>query len=147
MPKRRQVFDPTQFKPTKFHTAAEKAWFGDQLVTFVSEGFPRSMWTKKFYRQLSNTFGMIAHYDQAGFWDAQFSDSGRRVEFVKQLLAWPCYGDPEFTFSDVERAVQKELRDRDVLTSVEGRHIADVTLAETAERDRLVAKYGPGDNG
>ena len=56
------------------------------------------------------TFGHIAHYDSAGFYETFFeSDEGKR-EFIDQCMAWRCYGDPAFTYSDVERAVIARLK-------------------------------------
>jgi hypothetical protein len=37
----------------------------------------------------------------------------------EQLLRWPCYGDPGFTFSDVEHALRQEVRARDYLSAIE----------------------------
>jgi hypothetical protein len=31
-----------------------------------------------------------------------------QVCFIEHLLRWPCYGDPEFTFSDVERGLHQK---------------------------------------
>ncbi len=40
-----------------------------------------------------------------------------------ELVQWsdrvPCYGDPEYTFSDVERAIQREIVDRNYLAQYE----------------------------
>ena len=33
-----------------------------------------------------------------------------KVVFLEQTLSWPHFGDPTFTFSDVERAVKRRLR-------------------------------------
>ncbi|HMH12044.1 MAG TPA: hypothetical protein VK578_02945 [Edaphobacter sp.] len=63
------------------------------------------MVTKKLYSRLSNTFGHIAHYNQGTFWGECFVEASDLVRFIEHLLRWPCYADPEFTFSDVERAL------------------------------------------
>ena len=77
------------------------------------------MFTKKLYPRLSNTFGHIAHYNQGGFWAEWFVEAFDQVRFIEHLLRWPCYGDPEFTFSDVERALRQEVRARDYLSAIE----------------------------
>jgi len=63
------------------------------------------------------------------------------VRFLEHLLSWPCYGDPTFTFSDVERTLQREVRRRDYLLRY--RAIADATLRakEVAMLEKLEAKY------
>jgi hypothetical protein len=56
-------------------------------------------------------------------------------------LRFPCYGDPEFTFSDVESEIQREVRNRNYLPRyqlrlAEEQHTAELTLLE-----RLEGKY------
>lgn len=38
------------------------------LLHFIDSGFKQTLFTKKLYPELSNTFGHIAHYNQGGFW-------------------------------------------------------------------------------
>jgi hypothetical protein len=38
-----------------------------------------------------------------------------KVEFIEQVVAWPCYGDPMHTFSDAEREIQRRFRQVDLL--------------------------------
>jgi hypothetical protein len=104
-------FQASQFTPTQWSTAKDKAWFANQFVRFVRSDFAARHFTDRFYRRLSNTFGHIAHYDRAGFWGEFFTTNADKVRFVEQTLQWPCYGDPAWTYSDVERAIQAWLRD------------------------------------
>ena len=55
-------FSPSQFVPTEWSTAADKAKFGNTLLRFLDADCPRELFTKKFYTRLSMTFGNIAHY-------------------------------------------------------------------------------------
>ena len=55
-------FSPSEFVPTEFSTAAEKADFGNTLLHCLEVDCERSLFTKKFYNRLSMTFGHIAHY-------------------------------------------------------------------------------------
>ena len=136
------TFDAAQFTPTKWDAAKDKAAFAEQFVRFVKSGFAAKHFTDKFYRRLSNTFGHIAQYDRSGFWATFFTTTADKVEFLKQTLGWPCYGDPAWTYSDVERALQAWLRNDGTLERYR-QQLAEET--ETAERDqlaRLQTKYG-----
>ena len=55
-------FSPSQFIPTRWSTAEEKARFGNALLHFVDSGFARNLFTDRLYGRLSNCFGHIAHY-------------------------------------------------------------------------------------
>jgi hypothetical protein len=61
------------------------------------------------YQRLRNTFGHIAHTNQDGYYSVFFERDADKVVFLDQTLRWPCYGDPTYTFCDVERAVQRRL--------------------------------------
>jgi hypothetical protein len=54
-------FLPSDFLPTKFSTAADKADFGNTLLHFIDSEWKETLFIKTFYNQLSNTFGHIAH--------------------------------------------------------------------------------------
>jgi len=108
-------FLPSEFTPTEWSTAADKASFGNTLLHFLDSGCSRELFTKKFYNRLSMTFGNIAHYNLEGFYDTWFTRDRHRLGFVQKLLRWPCHGDPRFTFSDVESAIQRVMRERNYL--------------------------------
>ncbi len=129
------------FTPTQWATSEKKALFFKQFQRFVSGGFKRSHFPKTFYRQLSNMFGHIAHYDQGGFYSVQCSTSARRVDFVRQALTYPCYGDSSCTYSDVELALQVWLREDGTLEHLEQLAAADLEGRERTELVRLQAKY------
>jgi hypothetical protein len=58
------------------------------------------------------TFVHIAHCDCEGFHLTWFTRDSYRLGFVTKFLRWPCHGDPKFTFSDVEQAIQRIVRER-----------------------------------
>jgi len=66
------------------------------------------------------------------------------LRFLEKTLKWPCWGDPEYTFSDVERAIQQEVRKRNYLARYQLR-VAEAERASDMETlRRLKAKYrGP----
>ncbi len=135
------TFDPSQFTPTKWDTAKDKAAFAKQFVRFVQSGFAAKHFTDRFYRRLSNTFGNIAHYNRAGFWETFFTSTADMVRFLEHTLQHPCYGDPAWTYSDVERALQAWLRADGTLERYRQRLAEETEAAERTELARLQAKY------
>jgi hypothetical protein len=99
-------FTADQFQPTKFNTAQDKADFANQFVKFVESGYSRDAFPKRFYQRLSNTFGHIAHYNQDNFYAEFFSTLEGRLEFARITETREIFGDPLWTFSDAERAIQ-----------------------------------------
>ncbi len=134
-------FLPNEFVPTQFSTSAEKANFGNALLHFLDANCARELFTKKFYNRLSMTFGHIAHCDIGGFYSTWFTADCHRLEFIQQLIHWPCHGDPKFTFSDVEHAVQQIMLKRNYLERYELRANEALRAAELREFNRLQVKY------
>jgi hypothetical protein len=60
---------------------------------------------------------------------------------MQRTLRWPCHGDPKFTFSDVEYAIQRVVRERNYLAHYELRASEAWRSAEVRELERLEAKY------
>src|SRR5664279_3980752 len=102
MAKHKPTFIASKFVPTKWDTTQAKAWFAKQFVAFVQSDFDGEYFTERFYRRLSMTFGHIAHYDRGGFWETFFTTTADKVRFLMETLQYPCYGDPAWTYSDVE---------------------------------------------
>lgn len=139
MPK--EPFDPSSFVPTEFCTAADKADFGNQFLRFIETGWKQTLFTKKFYTRLSMCFGHIAHYNLHGFYETFFTCEKDRLAFIEQTMGWPCYGDPKFTFCDVERAIQRELRARHYPEMQFQRAAEEIRIAELRILQHLEAKY------
>lgn len=139
MPK--ELFLASDFVATKFSTTADKADFANLLLHFIDSGWKQTIFTEKFYSRLSMCFGHIAHCDRSGFYETWFRDDQKRLRFLQHALASHCWGSPEFTFSDVERAVQDEIRHRDYVALYELRAAESLLSAETAVLQRLEAKY------
>jgi hypothetical protein len=99
-------FSATAFTVTKFSSAEDKAKFANQFVAFVSAGCPQSKFPKWFYQRLCQMFQHIAHYNAHGFYEEWFSSAEKRRQFLERALSSPTYGDPKWTWSDVERALQ-----------------------------------------
>ena len=140
MPK--PLFSADEFTPTEFSTAQDKAAFGNHFFRFIESDWKQTLFTKTFYTRLSNCFGHIAHYDLHGFYGTWFSDDALRLSFLQHTLRFSCYGDPAYTFSDVERAIKAELRRRPFVAQYEARVAATIRARELAQLERLQAKYG-----
>ena len=104
------AFTAAEFTPTQWASAEDKAKFANALMKFIANEFPRQSFTRSLYQRLSNTFGHIAHTNVDGFYGAFFERDFDKVVFLEQTLSWPHFGDPTFTFCDVERAVKRRLR-------------------------------------
>ena len=107
------------FTPTKWSTAEDKAKFFGHYQKFVTGGFKSSQFPKWFYVRLSQCFGHLAHYNQGGFYEEWFRSPERRLEFLKRALRHPCYGDPDHTYSDAERALQAWIAETGVVAALE----------------------------
>jgi hypothetical protein len=134
-------FHPSEFVPTKFSSAQDKADFGNAFLHFIESEWARTAFSKSFYNRLSMCFSHIANYDAAGFYATWFTSDADRLKFLRHTLAWPCWGDPEFTFCDVERAIQQEIRKRNYLARYELRAAEAVRSGEMETLKRLEAKY------
>jgi hypothetical protein len=134
-------FLSSEFVPTKFSTAKHKADFGNTFLYFIESEWSRAAFSKSFYNRLSMCFGHIAEYDQANFYQKWFTTDADRLRFLSYALNWPCWGDPEFTFCDVERAIQQEIRKRNYLARYELRAAEVLRSREMETLTRLEAKY------
>ena len=134
-------FHPSEFVPTKFSTAQDKADFGNAFLHFIESEWARTAFSKSFYNRLSMCFGNIAHYNLATFYETWFTSDTDRLRFLQHTLSYPCWGDPEFTFCDVERAIQQEIRKRNYLARYELRAAEAVRSGEMETLKQLEAKY------
>ena len=136
------TFDPSQFTPTKWETAKDKAAFANRFVRFVQSDFAAKHFTEKFYRRLSNTFGLIAHYNRGGFWETFFTSTADKVRFLEIAIRWSWGSDPAWTYGDVERVLREWLQADGTLERYRQRLAAETEAAERAQLARLQAKYG-----
>jgi hypothetical protein len=63
------------------------------------------------------------------------------VRFLEHTLRFPCYGDPEYTFSDVEKAIQREIVNSNYLARYELRLAEEQQEADLALLRQLESKY------
>ncbi len=86
-------------------------------------------------------FQHIAHTSIHGFHEEWFSTPGAQVHFLKHTLRFPCHGDQDFTYSDVEKAIQAELRRRHYLEIYALRLAEQQRIGELKVLARLERKY------
>jgi hypothetical protein len=134
-------FTADKFTATKWEKADKKANFAKQFIRFVESDFNRKQFPKIFYVRLSMTFGHIAHYNQSGFFDVFFTDTESKVRFLRQTLNHECWGDEDYTFSDVEKALKSWLFQNGVLAKYERRLAEEMEAAERADLAQLKGKY------
>lgn len=135
------LFTPDQFTATQFDSAEVKAAFGNHFLHFVHSEFNRSLFRKAFYNRLSMCFSHIAHYNLAGFYDVWFTDDESRLNFLHHTLSSPCHGDPAYTYSDVEREIQRYILTTSLVRQYELRVAAAVRSREINQMEQLQAKY------
>lgn len=141
--KKTPLFKAEQFTPTRHDSAADKAKFANHFVRFVESGFKETLFPKWFYTRLSATFGHIAHFNQQGFYDAQFGTTRKRLNFLRQTVDAGGWGSPAFTYSDVEKALAAWVREQKLIDYYMGWLATETELAERDELARLTLKYAP----
>jgi hypothetical protein len=134
-------FGDQDFTPTRYHSTADKAWFANNLCRFIASDFAQKLWTRRLYETLRNTCGHIAHYNKDGFWDTFFTSTAQKIAFLEQTIQHPCYGQPDYTFCDVERKVKSRIRLSEVLAGFKARLAAETEQTERALLARLREKY------
>lgn len=137
------LFDDGRFTATQFDSSADKAKFANRLLRFIGEGLPDPMFNQSFYNRLSMCFSHIAHYDRHGFWGNFFPSTVGRIDFLDQTLRGGGYGDPAWTYCDVELAIRRRVGDADAIHAYRRARASEI---ENAERDllrRLKAKHEP----
>ena len=129
------------FTPTKFTPSDTKLWFTTHFIRFASSDFPKHQFTHRFYRQVMHTFGFIAHYDLDGFWTEYFTSTAGKIEFLEQVISWPCHGDATHTFCHAEREIARRLKAADLVGLYRAQLKNEEHAHERAELARLKAKY------
>lgn len=139
--KKEKLFKAGQFTPTEFYTAEDKAKFANAFVRLVEGDFAPGLFPKWFYTNLTNCFGHIAHFDQSGFYATWFTSNEKKLRFLVNAGRFPAYGDPEFTFCDVEKALKTWIAGSGAVQRYTEKLDAEIKGHELAELARLKAKY------
>jgi hypothetical protein len=86
-------------------------------------------------------YGHIAHFDRQGFSETWFDSPESIASFVNHLMQWPCHGDAGYTFSDVERAIQREAARLNLVAKVNEAAARSTQQRELALLSTLENKY------
>ncbi len=129
------------FTPTAFDTAEDKKKFAEHFMRFCTSGFQQALFHVWFYRRLSSTFSHIAHTNVHGFYDTWFETTYKRLEFMRYTLSAGGYGDPAFTYSDVEKFLKDWLAASGLIAAYEEAYQQELCAHEIGLLDRLMTKY------
>ena len=116
------TFQASNFTATQWNTAEDKARMADKLTKFILNGFQQGSFTKEMYKRLSTMFGHIAEYNIHGFYTVWFDDDAACLKWAENAMRGGVLGfvvgDPAWTWSDVERAIQKWLSDNGIVEQI-----------------------------
>lgn len=141
-------FTTEKLTATQWDAAAVKAKFLNDLADFMRSGFKRTKFHKALYKRLSMTFSHIAHCNIEGFYGEWFETPARQLAWVQNALRHPCYGDPDYTYSDAERQFQRWLQSdegQDLIAGIQQRVQEDdiaSARAMKANAEARLAGYG-----
>ena len=136
-------FQASNFTATKWNTAEDKARIANKLTKFILNGFQQSSFTKDLYKRLSTMFGHIAEYDIHGFYSVWFDDDAACLKWAENAMRGGVLGfvvgDPAWTWSDVEKAIQKWLSENQIVEQIRniGNHGSDGLPVDTEQDDQL----------
>ena len=136
------TFTADQFTPTQWRTAQDKADFANFFVRFVENNFRQKHFSNAFYRRLSQTFGHVAHFDEATFYRTFFTTAVDKLRFLRQTMAHVPVGDPAFTFSDVERVLRDWVASSGLVERLAKTAEHAQNRAEREHLKRLLDKHG-----
>jgi hypothetical protein len=94
----------------------------NKITKFILNGFQRSSFTKGMYQRMSSMFGHIAEYDIQGFYTTWFADDTACLRWAENVVRGGVLGfvvgDPAWTWSDVEKAVQKWIAENHIVEQI-----------------------------
>lgn len=136
-------FQAANFTAAKFATAAEKADIANKITKFILGGFQRGSFNKKMYQRMCSMFGHIAHYDLNGFYEVWFIDNQACLRWAENLSGnWLVgIGDPQYTWSDVEKKLAQWVKDNQIAEQLDVLHRAEAELKERTLLAALQQKY------
>jgi hypothetical protein len=103
---RKGPFVPKQFTATQWSKQYANAEFGSRLLRFIDSGFKQMFGHEEAVLAVVEYVWTHCPLQPGDFLGGEcFVEASDLVRFIEHLLRWPCYADPEFTFSDVERAL------------------------------------------
>lgn len=133
------------YTPTKWDAehgvVGAKEKFARHFLKFVESGYKKTLFYDWFYVRLSMCFGFIAHYNRDGFYETYFTNPNYRVRFLDCIMRYPCYGQKEYTYCDVERRIQEWVKETGQVEKAMRELHSEKTVRELAVRNELLRKY------
>ncbi|MCC7165441.1 MAG: hypothetical protein IT331_23290 [Anaerolineae bacterium] len=126
-----------KFTPTKWHSIADKDKFARHYIKFVQARCPFEKFHEWFYSRLMHMFMHIAHYNRFAFHAIWCDAPEKRLALLHHHREYACAGDPEWTWSDVERTLQAWIAESGILREYEfeaavTRHQTTLAVAKAA---------------
>jgi hypothetical protein len=116
------VFQAPHFTATRWNTAEDKARMTNKITKFILNGFQQPSFTKEIYKRLSTMFGHIAEYDIHGFYHIWFADDAACLKWAENAMKGGVLGfvvgDPAWTWSDVEKALQEWMKENRIVEQI-----------------------------
>jgi len=94
--------DLSHMHATQWDNAEAKESWCAAMWKFIIGGCLPMQFSDRLYKRLSQMFMHIAHYNRDGFKNEWFDTKRRRLEWVEHILNADRYGDPAYTWVDVE---------------------------------------------
>lgn len=115
-------FQTSNFTATQWNSADDKARMANKLTKFILNGFQQASFTKEMYKRLSTMFGHIAEYNIHGFYSVWFKDDTACLKWAENAMRGGVLGyvvgDPVWTWSDVEKAIQKWISENQIIEQI-----------------------------
>jgi hypothetical protein len=136
-------FEAKDFVASNSDTAEDKAKWANRFVKFILGGFQSGSFNKDLYRRLRAMFGHCAEYDIRGFYFIWFEDTYKCLHWVETVTtSWLCgIGSPAFTWSDVEVALIKWLKESSIHEQIAGYLQVETEQQKRAQLPALKLKY------
>lgn len=136
-----EKFEASQFTATEWSTKEDKAKFANHFVRFVESDFKSTLFYQWFYNRLNGMFGHIAHYNRGGFYGTWFSSTENKARFLQNTLDSGHYGDPAYTYSDVEKVLAAWVAESGLFEKYQAQNLQEIEREERKLLARLQDKY------
>lgn len=139
----RERVDWPSFAATPWCSSRRKQQFADRFVKFVEADFAERLFSRGFYNAVSQIFGHHAHYNAAQFYADFFTTAHGKSRFIDHIAhgAFAGLGDPSYTWSDVEQAIQEVASERRWAERFQQAAIAEQQILERALLRELASRY------
>ncbi len=127
---------------TKWDTPEDKAKTGNAILAFIAKGMREEVFSKTLYRRVCQMWGFIACYNRDGFAGRYFGSTQGKIAFLEHIARHRCYGDPEWTWSDVERCLRDVLHEHQICAFYRAELRREQNEREKATLRALLSRHG-----